>query len=174
MSGTKRLAKRSIVGTRVSALWQQDGRFYPGVIRALAAEETPSSKAMYTVHFDDGFETSVTSKDIVGPGFQSVPSGRLKHAQKVFITMNGREVCGLVAHHDRRNDEVIISLKQGNGEEITVNRKVDEVRLMESRKSARLVDQATDYSKLADLQLSEPKRRAVSHSIDVPSPVFKE
>ena len=172
MSGTKRLAKRSIIGTRVSALWQQDGRYYPGVIRALAAEETHTTKAMYTVHFDDGFETNVTSKDIVGQGFQTGPSGRLKHGQKVFVTMNGREVCGIVAHHDRRIDEVIISLKQG-AEEITINRKVDEVRLMESRKSARLVDLSTDYSKLADLQLSEPKRRAVSHSIDVPHSALK-
>jgi hypothetical protein len=169
MSGSKRLAKRSIVGTRVSALWQQDGRYYPGVIQALAAEETPSTKALYVVHFDDGFDSNVTSKDIIGPGFQSGPSGRLKHAQKVFVTMNGREVCGLVAHHDRRRDEVIISLKHSNGEEYTINRKTDDVRLMESRKSARLVDQATDYSKLADLQLTEPKKRAVSHSIDVPS-----
>ncbi|XP_076457116.1 zinc finger protein 704-like isoform X2 [Babylonia areolata] len=174
MSGTKRLAKRSILGTRVSALWQQDGRYYPGVIRAQATEETPSSKALYTVHFDDGFEANVTGKDIIGQGFQTGPSGRLKHGQKVFVTMNGREVCGVVAHHDRRIDEVIISLKQSNGEEFTINRKVDEVRLMESRKSARLVDLSTDYSKLADVQLSEPKRRAVSHNIDVPSPAFKQ
>ncbi|KAL8623689.1 hypothetical protein ACOMHN_004754 [Nucella lapillus] len=174
MSGTKRLAKRSILGTRVSALWQQDGRYYPGVIRAQAAEETPSSKALYAVQFDDGFEATVTGKDIIGQGFQTGPSGRLKHGQKVFVTMNGREVWGIVAHHDRRIDEVVISLKQGNGEEITINRKVDEVRLMESRKSARLVDLATDYSKLADIQLSEPKRRAVSHSIDVPSLALKQ
>nr|KAG5701097.1 hypothetical protein BaRGS_002573 [Batillaria attramentaria] len=171
MSGTKRLAKRSIIGTRVSALWQ-DGRYYPGVIRALAAEETLTTKALYTVHFDDGFETSVAGKEIIGPGFQTVPSTRLKHAQKVFVTMNGREICGLVANHDRKLDEVVISVKQGNNEETTINRKLEEVRLMESRKSARLVDQDTDYSKLADLQLSEPKRRAVSHSIDVPG--FKQ
>lgn len=174
MSGTKRLAKRSIIGTRVSALWQQDGRFYPGVIRALAAEETPTNQALYTVRFDDGFESNATSKEIIGPGFATGPTGRLKHAQKVFVTMNGREVCGLVAHHDRRVEDVIISLKHSNGEEFTINRKLDDIRLMESRKSARLVDQATDYSKLADLQLSEPKRRAVSHSIDVPSPAFKQ
>lgn len=174
MSGTKRLAKRSILGTRVSALWQQDGRYYPGVIRAQAAEETPGSKALYTVHFDDGFEANVTGKDIIGQGFQTGPSGRLKHGQKVFVTMNGREVFGVVAHHDRRFDEVVINIKQSNGEENTINRKVDEVRLMESRKSARLVDLSTDYSKLADIQLSEPKKRAVSLNIDVPSPAFKQ
>lgn len=168
MSGTKRLAKRSIIGTRVSALWHQDGRYYPGVIRALAADDTLTTKALYTIHFDDGFEASVTSKDIIGPGFQTMPSTRLKHAQKVFVTMNGREVSGVVANHDRKFDEVVISVRQANNEEATINRKLEEVRLMESRKSARLVDQDTDYSKLADLQLSEPKRRAVSHSIDVP------
>ena len=169
MSGSKRLAKRSIVGTRVSAVWQQDGRFYPGVIRSLVAEETPATDALYSVVFDDGFEAKVTSKDIVGQGFLAGPSRRLKHGQKVFVTMNGREVGGLVAHQDRRTEEVIIIVKQPAGEEITIHRKVDEVRLMESRKSARLVDQSTDYSKLADLQLTEPKRRAVSHNIDVPA-----
>ena len=168
MSGAKRLAKRSILGTRVSALWQQDGRYYPGAIRALVREETPFSSALYKVIFDNGIETTVSNKDIVGPCFQCGPSGRLKHGQKVFVTLNGREVCGFVEHHDKRSDEVIIGLKQGNNDEFTIHRKVDDIRFMESRKSARLVDQATDYSKLADVQLTESKRRAVSHNIDVP------
>lgn len=168
MSGVKRLAKRSIIGTRVCALWQQDGRYHPGVIRAVAAEATPVTDDLYTVHFDDGLETNVTSKHIVGQGFQSSPSGRLRHDQKVFITLHGREVSGTVAHHDKRNDEVIIIVKQGSNEE-TIHRKVDEVRLLESRKSARLVDVATDYSKLADRQRNEHKKRVVSLNIDVPA-----
>ncbi|XP_076437715.1 zinc finger protein 704-like [Babylonia areolata] len=174
MSGAKRLAKRSIIGTRVCALCQQDGRYHPGVIRAVAAEATPVTDDLYTVHFDDGFEANVTSKNIVGQGFQSGPSGRLKHDQKVFITLNGREVSGTVAHHDRRTEEVIITVRQGSKEESTIHCKVDEVRLLESRKSARLVDQATDYSKLADRHRTEHRRRVVSHSIDVPNSAFKQ
>lgn len=172
MSGTKRLAKRSIVGTRVSALWQ-DGRYYPGVIRAVAAEESLTTKAVYTIIFDDGFEANATGRDVIGSGFQTLPSVRLKKSQKVYVTMHGREVSGLVVYHDRDLDEVIISVKQAN-EEVSICRKLEEVRLLESRKSARLVDQDTDYSKLADLQLNEPKRRAVSHNIDVPAPSFKQ
>lgn len=173
MSGTKRLAKRSIVGTRVSALWQ-DGRFYPGVIRAQVAEETTLSSATYTIHFDDGFEADVPTSHVIGPGFQTGPLVRLKKAQRVYVTMNGREVSGLVVYHNRESDEVIITVKHGNTEDVNICRRLEDVRLMESRKSARLVDQDTDYSKLADLQLSEPKRRAVSHNIDVPAQAFKQ
>ncbi|KAL8591775.1 hypothetical protein ACOMHN_032317 [Nucella lapillus] len=169
MSGVKRLAKRSIIGTRVCALWPQDGRYHPGVIRAVAAEATPATDDLYTVHFDNGLDTNVTSKHIVGQGFQSSPLGRLKHDQKVFITLHGREVSGSVAHHDRRTEEVIIIIKQGSDEEQTISRKVDEVRLLESRKSARLVDQATDYSKLADRHRTDHKKGTVSLSIDVPA-----
>jgi hypothetical protein len=47
----------------------------------------------------------------------------------------------------------------------TVLRKIDEVRLLESRKSARLVNSDTDFSKLADVAISEKKK---SKAIEVP------
>lgn len=168
MFGTRRLAKRSIIGTRVAAKWQ-DGRYYPGVIEGEYCEESPFNDAVYTVKFEDGYDKTIPAKSIIGPGFQSNSSALLKNGQKVFLTLNGREVTGIVINHDTDTDEVLISAQLSNGNDLEVSKRIDEVRLMKSRKSARLADQDTDYSKLADLQLTESKKRTVSSGIDVPN-----
>lgn len=49
---------------------------------------------------------------------------------------------------------------------LEVRKRLDEVRLLESRKSARLQDQDTDFARLADM--AGDRRRTVSGSIDVP------
>lgn len=172
MFSNRKLAKRSIIGTKISALWQ-DGRFYPGSIRNYSAEESFIFGQKYTIQFDDGYSKEVRANDIVGSGFQTISSVDLKHGQKLYLTLNGREVPGVVIDHDRERDIVIVNVKMSNGEEIEMERRTEDVRLIESRKSARLVDQ--DYSKLADLTIhpnhpNENKRsRAVSHVIDVPA-----
>ncbi|KAI8764661.1 zinc finger protein 395, partial [Biomphalaria glabrata] len=176
MFGNKRLAKRSIVGTRVSALWPQDGRFYPGIIQSQLSEDTITSSGVYVVKFNDGHCLNVKSKLIIGHGFQPITSVTLKWGQKVFITLNGREVSGVVLRHSRETDEVVINVRTPSGETFEASRRLEDVRLLESRKSARLVDQPdTDYSKLADLQLGNVmseyqghKKRVPSHVIDVP------
>jgi len=167
MFGSRRLAKRSIVGTQVAAKWQ-DGRYYPGVIRGEYAEETPFTDAVYTVLFEDGYEKSIPSKSIVGPGFMPCTACVLKKGQKVFLTLNGREVSGTVINHSTEVDEVLASVSLPNDDNIEIIKRIDEVRLMKSRKSARLQDVDTDYSKLADLQLTETKKRTVSSGIDMP------
>ncbi|XP_055871094.1 zinc finger protein 704-like [Biomphalaria glabrata] len=176
MFGNKRLAKRSIVGTRVSALWPQDGRFYPGIIQSQLSEDTITSSGVYVVKFNDGHCLNIKSKLIIGHGFQPITSVTLKWGQKVFITLNGREVSGVVLRHSRETDEVVINVRTPSGETFEASRRLEDVRLLESRKSARLVDQPdTDYSKLADLQLGNVmseyqghKKRVPSHVIDVP------
>lgn len=50
---------------------------------------------------------------------------------------------------------------------VEVIKRIDEVRLLESRKSARLMDQDTDFARLADMVGGDRKRQA-SHTIDVP------
>ena len=45
-------------------------------------------------------------------------------------------------------------------------KKIDELRLVESRKSRRLAYQDTDFAMLADMA---DRKRAASHSIEVPS-----
>ncbi|WAR16186.1 ZN395-like protein [Mya arenaria] len=168
MFGSRRLAKRSIVGTRVAAKWQ-DGRYYAGVIKGVYAEETPFTDAVYTILFEDGYEKSTPSKSIVGPGFQPCSTCVLKKGQKAFLTLNGREISGTVINHATDMDEVLLNVQLVNGDEIDIIKRIDEVRLLKSRKSARLQDQDTDYSKMADLQLTEARKRTVSSGIDMPS-----
>jgi hypothetical protein len=52
-------------------------------------------------------------------------------------------------------------------QEETILLKIDEVRLLESRKSARLVNSDTDFSKLADIATSGAPQRG-SKAIEVP------
>jgi len=49
---------------------------------------------------------------------------------------------------------------------MSLTKRIDEIRLLESRKSARLADQDTDFARLADM--GGDRKRASSHSIDVP------
>lgn len=124
MSTGKRLAKRSIIGTRVCAPGD-DGKYYAGVIQAV---KTPASysentncinltpNTRYTVKFDQ--KSAVSSKgyreyrecELVGPGFRSISGCNLLNGQKVYITFNGREVSGDVISHQQDNDEVIIQV----------------------------------------------------------------
>ncbi|CAH1999254.1 unnamed protein product, partial [Acanthoscelides obtectus] len=48
-----------------------------------------------------------------------------------------------------------------------VQKRLEEVRLLESRKSARLADQDTDFARLADM--AGDRKRTASHTIDVPA-----
>jgi hypothetical protein len=165
MFGTRRLAKRSIVGTRV-AVPTQDGRYFPGVIQSI--QTLSNDQDVYQVLISNGQSQTYTEKDIIGPGFQTINNLHLHAGQPVFVTHNGREVNGQVLRHDNINDEVYISILSSNAEEISVTRKLEDVRLMESRKSARLQDNETDYSRMLDAQ-AESKKRTVSHVIDVPA-----
>ena len=59
----------------------------------------------------------------------------------------------------------LIDILQG----ITITRRIEEVRLLESRKSARLADSDTDFARLADM--GSDRRRTSTHSIEVPQVV---
>ena len=122
MSTGKRLAKRSIIGTRVCAPGE-DGKYYSGVIQAVKTPAnfvennncinlTPNTR--YTVRFDSrqGNLGRTTAEffevDLIGPGFQSVLGLELVAEQKCYVTFNGREVAGEVCAHNPELDEVII------------------------------------------------------------------
>lgn len=125
MSTGKRLAKRSIIGTRVCAPGE-DGKYYSGVIQAV---KTPANYAennncinltpntRYSVRFDSrqgnlGRTTAeFYENDLIGPGFQSVLGVELVQGQKCFVTFNGREICGEVCKHHAETDEVIIKIQ---------------------------------------------------------------
>lgn len=124
MSTGKRLAKRSIIGTRVCAPGE-DGKYYSGVIHAV---KTPASfpennncinltpNTRYSVRFDPrqgnlGRTTAeFRESDLIGPGFRSVVGIELVPGQKCYVTYNGREVAGDVRKHHLDTDEVIIRI----------------------------------------------------------------
>lgn len=152
MQPQRRLPKRSILGTRVSAPWS-DGRFYCGTIESMT--EQPNGQFTYSVLFDDGYSKLYFHKDIVGPGFNGTVNTYLKHGQKVFVTYNGREVAGLVVKHNRSSNEVLLEVECSNGELVEIMKKLEDIRLMESRRSLRLN---------SDMDLS----RKITQGIDVP------
>ncbi|KAH8311128.1 hypothetical protein KR044_004507 [Drosophila immigrans] len=106
--------------------------------------------------------------DLIGPGFRSIISIQLQPGQRIFLTYNGREQSGDVVQHDVTKDEVVVKITTvGNEEPIELKKRLEEVRLLESRRSARLADQDrdTDFARLADMG---GDRRRTTHSIEVP------
>ncbi|GLG99955.1 Uncharacterized protein GBIM_06329 [Gryllus bimaculatus] len=172
MSTGKRLAKRSIIGTRVCAP-AEDGKFYSGVIQSVKSPaEGGDADTRYSVRFDAPIPArEFTDQQLIGPGFQTVVSGirRLVAGQRVYLTYNGREVSGEVSAHDPEADDVRVCIQPpGQEAPLELRKRLDELRLLESRKSARLMDQDTDFARLADMA-GDRKRPAPSHSIDVPT-----
>ncbi|XP_041447512.1 uncharacterized protein LOC111072526 isoform X2 [Drosophila obscura] len=110
--------------------------------------------------------------DLIGPGFRSIMGIQLQPGQRVFLTYNGREQSGDVVAHDASKDEVLVKITTvGNEEPIELKKRLEEVRLLESRRSARLADQDrdTDFARLADM--SGDRRRTTTHSIEVLPPL---
>ena len=157
MSTTKRLGKRSILGTRVGAPFA--GHYHSGVIQSF--KNNNSLDTLYSVMLDD-FEINngklvldFKAHDLIGPGFQTISNMVLNKGQKVFITYNGREVAAIVDLHHMATDDVFLTVDLSSASPnikhyspIEVRRKLKECWLFKSRKSARLLPNL-DYSKLA-------------------------
>lgn len=125
MSTGKRLAKRSIIGTRVCAPGV-DGIWYSGVIHAVKTPANPrdnnncinlTPNTKYSVRFDSkqdalkrGPAREFRESELIGPGFRNILDVKLRPGQKVFLTYNGRESSGEVLDHDDKKDEVTVRL----------------------------------------------------------------
>lgn len=110
MSTGKRLAKRSILGTRVAAP-SGDGLYMTGIIQAVKTCEDPSLANRYSVRFDETSRvTEFLETDLIGPGFNLVASVTLEAGQPVFLTHCQREMAGKVVRHDFDSQDVIITL----------------------------------------------------------------
>lgn len=119
MSTGKRLAKRSIIGTRVAALGD-DGLYYSGMIQAVKTPApfpennncinlTPNTR--YTVRFDGGKNTrEYRDAELIGPGFRGMQGVKLQPTQRVFLTYNGREVRADVISHDHQTDDLQVQV----------------------------------------------------------------
>lgn len=157
MQSHRRLPKRSILGTRVSAPWS-DGRFYCGVVESMT--EQPNGQFMYSVLFDDGYNKLYFFKDIVGPGFNTTANGHyLKHGQRVYMTHQGREVTGTVIKHNRVTNEVLVQVEGSGGECFEMVKRLDDIRLMECRKSARLNSTQNDSDTGQSIHIDVPRNR---------------
>ena len=86
MFSSRRLVKRSIIGTRVVAPWQ-DGRYYPGSIQG--TETAINGDEYYTIFFDDGYTKTLGDRDIIGPGFQPITVAKLKVSRSISMFFVG-------------------------------------------------------------------------------------
>jgi len=174
MFSGRRPGKRSIVGTRVCAPFT-DGFYWQGVISAIqTAAPWEATADRYTVEFEDGSKRTFDGDDIIGAGFQTVTKDRVNVGQTVFITHNGREVEGTVERV--YGDEVAVALAD-NGL-VTVPVRIEDIRLMKSRRSARLSESQQDsviirncdspfelsYKRLRSTEVATPASRSWPHS----------
>lgn len=114
MSTGRRIAKRSILGTRVAAC-RLDGLFYTGVICSAKVGDGISGPR-YSVRFDGTkYVAEFGPNDIVGPGFQSVSDIELLPGQNIHFTHNGRDTQGVILQSRPDLDEIWIEIKQGCG-----------------------------------------------------------
>ena len=112
MSTGKRLAKRSILGTRIVAPGH-DGRFYPAVIQAVkTCQPDRETENRYTVRFDNSRKISEFHEtDLIGPGFAGLSNlTHLMPGQRVYITHGGREMEGTIMSHDTTLDQILVNL----------------------------------------------------------------
>ena len=119
------MAKRSILGTRVSVLGL-DGIWAPGMIQAVKTSEEDNNGIgggvpmpnRYSVRFEDPKMMSkrtcseFLSNDISGPGFKSISEIQLSEGQPVFVTHNGREMRAKVVRHDFDSQDVILQINE--------------------------------------------------------------
>ena len=125
MSTGKRLAKRSILGTRV-AVPGEDGLYHPGVIQAVKTPELSGNHpSRYSVRLDlTRKQREHPETDIIGPGFAGLTGIKLRPGQVVYVTYCNREMQGSVVCHRPNVDQVIIRLLVSSNYEFRIH-KVD-------------------------------------------------
>jgi len=149
---SKRIPKRSIIGSRV-CVGTDDGMWRHGRVTSIRPDSMFSVRLEQTDQVVDHHESR-----ILGPGFLScLPvTCVLVSGQQCYLTHNGREVEGVVTHHNQSQDCVEVDVKDVG----VIRKRLEEIRLMESRKSARLVNTDTDFSLLADFNIVEQRKLA--------------
>ncbi|XP_060687176.1 zinc finger protein 395-like isoform X1 [Hemiscyllium ocellatum] len=161
---SRRLGKRSLLGATVHTLSPSgSGILIPGVIQAYRLDSGKGNSS-YTVSFEDGQFKEYSEDSIIGPGFQSLSRFKLYPGQRVYLTHSGREYVGLVEQHNHLDNEVLVYVKELDLRSL---RKIEDVRLAESRKSPRLQEQERENLRATSKQ-AESKRIHCSESIDIP------
>uniref|UniRef100_A0A4W3JDV8 DUF4772 domain-containing protein n=1 Tax=Callorhinchus milii TaxID=7868 RepID=A0A4W3JDV8_CALMI len=160
---SRRLGKRSLLGALVHTPNPAgDGMLIPGLIQAFRSHPG-KGKSSYTVSFEDGRFKECGEDSIIGPGFQSLSSFSLIAGQEVFLTVNGREEVGLVETHNKERNEVQVHVA---GLGVRTLRRIEELRLMESRRSPRLQELEREHTRAGP---PEHSVGGTSSGIDVPT-----
>ncbi|XP_048391486.1 zinc finger protein 395-like [Stegostoma tigrinum] len=161
---SRRLGKRSLLGATVHTPSPSgNGILIPGVIQAYRLDSGKGNSS-YTVSFEDGRFKEYREDSIIGPGFQSLSRFKLYPGQKVYLTHSGREYMGLVEQHNHLDNEVLVYVEELDLRSL---RKIEDIRLAESRKSPRLQEQERENVRATSKQM-EGKRVHCSESINIP------
>lgn len=207
MSGRK-IAKRSILGTRVSVPingYPMPGMtlYVPAVISSTRQLGLETSYCVVFTTNDDDLKSILPprkeyrAEQLIGPGFESVTSiKKLSPGQRVFITLKGREVSGTILNHS--DDSVVLNVDKDQmhkmlkeessllessltaNNTLQVKTRFEDIRLLESRKSARLQDSekdVLDFSKFLSQSLGSThsfKEEKYSSSLPGTSLLMKE
>lgn len=166
MLSQKRPARRTPLGTRVAAP-RSDGYYHCGCVDA--GDENPAKGRTVTVRFDDGLSREYEEDSVVGPGFLTTSDVMLRPGQTVYIVRGGREVKCQFLRANASGDAVVLD---GTLEVLC---RLEDVRLVDSRRSARPTDFAAEADQRAigppttAASPYDPRRKAVTPGIDVPS-----
>uniref|UniRef100_A0A8B9QEX6 Zinc finger protein 395 n=1 Tax=Apteryx owenii TaxID=8824 RepID=A0A8B9QEX6_APTOW len=149
---SRRLGKRSLLGTRVSA----PGSLADGVLVSAQLPGLPADLSRVPSHaapWEDGPGKERAEESSRAPRFPSPNRPQLHAGQQVVVTYTGQERAGLAEQHHPPSDKVKVLLPERGPRGA---RRVEDARPAELRRSP------------LPASGTEPLRRSVSSSIDVP------
>ncbi|XP_064202946.1 zinc finger protein 704-like isoform X2 [Anguilla rostrata] len=156
---SRRLAKRSVLGSRVCApSVAGDGVLLPGVVQAVKQENNDASTGLrrnvYTVLMQDGSLIEYSEDEIVVCPAQMTAKGPLKSNLKT--SCNGRDIPSLALPMETQKDE---------SDTLTAE-PVENPQGSDTKCTGRALDPEKEHAR--SVCLLEQKRKVVSSSIDVP------
>ncbi|XP_075779402.1 zinc finger protein 395 isoform X2 [Pelodiscus sinensis] len=165
---SKRLGKRSLLGTRVSTPSAFSDRMLgPAQIPALQVELSRVSPQLAS--YEGGQCKEQAKESGLTPSFPNLDRLQLHPGQRVYVTYNGQECAGLVEQHSQPDDEVKVLLPEQG---LQACWKAEDVRLAEIQTSLP-PPLPMDHSPPAAMEQSPTVAtgsapRSVSRNIDVP------
>nr|XP_006116781.1 zinc finger protein 395 isoform X1 [Pelodiscus sinensis]XP_006116782.1 zinc finger protein 395 isoform X2 [Pelodiscus sinensis] len=162
---SKRLGKRSLLGTRVSTPSAFSDRMLgPGQIPALQVELSRVSPQLAS--YEGGQCKEQAKESGLTPSFPNLDRLQLHPGQRVYVTYNGQECAGLVEQHSQPDDEVKVLLPEQG---LQACWKAEDVRLAEIQ-TPLPPPLPMDHSPPAAMEQSPTGSapRSVSRNIDVP------
>ncbi|KAI1885750.1 hypothetical protein AGOR_G00207020 [Albula goreensis] len=157
---SRRLAKRSVLGSRVCApSVAGDGALLPGVVQAVKQENNDASTGLrrnvYTVLMQDGSLIEYSEDEIVVCPTPMTAKGPLKSSLK-HTSSNGRDTSGLAPQMETQKGEA----------NTLPTEPAEDPRGADCKRAGRGSDPEKDSTR--SVSLLEQKRKVVSCSIDVP------